>query len=492
MIQDYIDQASFIAHGYCLMWQPWLVVLHAASDLLIAISYFAIPLAIWMYLARRPDVQLRGLGWLFAAFIVLCGVTHVFGLITLWVPIYHIEGIAKAGTALVSVVTAAAIFPLIPKALAIPSPALLQETNDQLSAEVASHLRTLAELEQMKSELEERLQRQTDDLTATRQQLAAVHDTSPDGFMMFDSVRDENGNLIDFRWTYANEAGAEVVGHSIDTLIGQHLLDVLPGNKKAGLFDAYRGVAETGEPWQDEVEYQHDDVDGWFRITAVKTTGGFAVSFSEVSARVEREQRLQLLMREVNHRSKNLLTIVQSIARQTATERPPREFADALSGRLRALAASQDLIVEGSWRNIALKALVRSQLEHLSDDTKDRIEIEGPRQDLSPAAAEGIGMAIYELSTNAIKYGALSTAQGRVSVKWRHRLQDDEAMLEISWIERGGPEVVEPTQSGFGRTVIERMPSHAVGGTISLSYDPDGLRWTLVAPRRRVQPKYRA
>jgi hypothetical protein len=121
MVHDLINHASYMAHGYCLLWKPWLVTLHAGSDILIFLAYFAIPVAIWIFLRRRKDLELKTLAILFAAFIFLCGLTHIIQMLTLWWPIYETQGFVKAATAIVSVLTAILVFPLIPKALAIPA-----------------------------------------------------------------------------------------------------------------------------------------------------------------------------------------------------------------------------------------------------------------------------------------------------------------------------------------------------------------------------------
>ncbi len=133
-------------HGYCLLWDPWLVTLHAGSDLLTFGAYAAIPLAIWMFVSKRPNIEMKGLARLFAAFILWCGLTHLFNVITLWYPVYELQGLVKATTAVISVTTAVLIFPLIPKALAIPSPNELQIANLHLEREIVAHKQTLVEL----------------------------------------------------------------------------------------------------------------------------------------------------------------------------------------------------------------------------------------------------------------------------------------------------------------------------------------------------------
>jgi two-component sensor histidine kinase len=136
------------------------------SDFLIFASYTAIPVAILIFVSRRKDLELKGLAWFFAAFILWCGLTHLLGMVTLWLPIYDVQALVKAATAAVSVPTAVLIFLLLPKALAIPSPRELQRVNDQLREEIAAHQRTLAELEKVKAGLEQRVQERTHELAS--------------------------------------------------------------------------------------------------------------------------------------------------------------------------------------------------------------------------------------------------------------------------------------------------------------------------------------
>ncbi|MBU2531572.1 MAG: PAS domain S-box protein, partial [Alphaproteobacteria bacterium] len=212
---------------------------------------------------------------------------------------------------------------------------------------------------------------------------------------------------------------------------------------------------------------------------------------ADVTERKVAEEQNILLMREVNHRSKNLLSVVQSIARQTAKDANPGEFAEQFSQRLQGLSASQDLVIDGDWTAVGLVDLVRSQLRHLGEMLNDRVEIRGNQVLITPAAAQGIGMALHELATNALKYGALSDNKGKVLVDWARRGNDGTCYLEFTWQERGGPEVHEPSRNGFGRTVIERMAAYAVGGEVELRYDPNGVSWSLTAPEENILYRHR-
>jgi two-component sensor histidine kinase len=162
---EWITGIAYYAHGYCLSWDPWLIGLHGGSDLLIFGAYTAIPIAILIFIKRRPQLEMKGLARFFAAFIFWCGLTHLFGFITLWFPIYDIQALVKAATAAVSIVTAVVIFMLIPKALAIPSPRELQLVNDRLRSEIGAHQQTLDELHLIRGELEARVEERTRELS---------------------------------------------------------------------------------------------------------------------------------------------------------------------------------------------------------------------------------------------------------------------------------------------------------------------------------------
>jgi signal transduction histidine kinase len=161
-LADWFSTALFVPHGMCLAWREDLLLLHVVSDGLIAISYYSIPFAIIYFVRRRADLAYPWVFWLFAAFILSCGTTHLFGIWTIWDPEYVWEGLTKAATAAVSVITAVLLWPLIPKALALPSPAQLTSSNAQLRQEIgerqqaeAALQRTNALLETANRELEE-------------------------------------------------------------------------------------------------------------------------------------------------------------------------------------------------------------------------------------------------------------------------------------------------------------------------------------------------
>jgi PAS domain S-box-containing protein len=197
--------------------------------------------------------------------------------------------------------------------------------------------------------------------------------------------------------------------------------------------------------------------------------------------REQREEREHLLMREVNHRAKNMLSLVQAIARQTAA-REPQDFIERFTERLQALSANQDLLIRNEWRGVDVKDLVGAQLAHFSDLVGSRIALHGPTLRLNAAAAQAIGLTLHELATNAGKYGALSTDMGRVDASWA----TDGDIFTMSWSERDGPPVSAPKRRGFGTMVIEGMAKQSVDGAIEVHYAPSGLTWRLNCPTANV------
>ena len=295
-----------------------------------------------------------------------------------------------------------------------------------------------------------------------------------------------------FRLAHVSD-GAQKVFKNVRPLIGHNFADALKTIWPAGFaqeaIDLFRHTLATGEPYHapSTTEERNDigDIESydWMIERIVMPDGRYGVvcNFYDLSEREKYEQHVRLLMSEVNHRSKNLLAVVLSMARQTARASSPDNFVDHFSQRLLGLSASQNLIVDGSWDGVNLHDLVQSQLRHLGDEMQNnRIKLKGPDIIVSPSAAEGIGMAVHELSTNAIKYGALSTPEGGVKVMWS--IEEESGSFKMRWKEHDGPAVSPPLRRGFGRTVIENMAADSVGGSVDIRYATDGLVWDLSAP----------
>lgn len=201
----------------------------------------------------------------------------------------------------------------------------------------------------------------------------------------------------------------------------------------------------------------------------------------DISDRKRSEEQLAFVMREVNHRSKNMLAVVQSILRQMKSD-DIAQFVHDFSARLRALSACQDLLVNAPNDSPNILDLIEAQLSHFAILDSSRLHLSGPALAISSESAQNLGMAIYELATNASKYGAMSREKGRISITWA--VEND--VFQLVWQESDGPEVTKPSGSGFGTVVLQDMLSMALNATTTIAYDPDGLRWSLDCPMSAI------
>lgn len=191
---------------------------------------------------------------------------------------------------------------------------------------------------------------------------------------------------------------------------------------------------------------------------------------------VESDARHRTLIDELNHRVKNTLATVQSIAMQTLTDaRSLEQFKRDYEGRLVALSRAHDLLTSTRWRSAELRALVSQELDAFG---RGRFHVEGEAMELSPRAAVTLGMIVHELATNAAKHGALSAPQGRVSVRWR--IADERLTLE--WTEAGGPAPCFSGRRGFGARLLERGVTRDLAGETTIDFRPEGLACTIALP----------
>ncbi|HEX7885357.1 MAG TPA: HWE histidine kinase domain-containing protein [Phenylobacterium sp.] len=196
----------------------------------------------------------------------------------------------------------------------------------------------------------------------------------------------------------------------------------------------------------------------------------------DITARKNADQRQRLLLDELNHRVKNTLATVQSIALQTSRAVDAATFERAFLARIAALAQAHDLLTEVAWEGALLKEVIaRTLAPYVSDGQTDRIHLAGPGVRLGPNAAVSLTMAFHELATNAGKYGALSVAAGRVDVTWSVDRPADPTAVQIDWRETGGPAVSPPKRRGFGSRLVEKGLAREFDGQVNLAFAPEGL-----------------
>jgi len=204
----------------------------------------------------------------------------------------------------------------------------------------------------------------------------------------------------------------------------------------------------------------------------------------DITERKAWEQRQKLLMDELNHRVKNTLATVQSLAAQTArAARTPAAFREGFEGRLIALSKAHDQLTVHHWESADLRELLSGSLAPYAGAGSERVILRGEDIVLRPRAVLTLAMAIHELTTNAAKYGALSVPGGRIEIHWQPvRGDKGRSQLRIDWIEQGGPVVAVPDQRGFGSKLIEGSIAAELGGTARMTFDPEGLRCEIVIP----------
>lgn len=353
-----VEYGEYMPHGMCLLWQPWLVLLWAGSDFLIFLSYTAIPVALFLVLRRRTEVPQPALVWLFGAFILLCGITHFFMIVTLWVPIYPFVGWIKLATGLVSLATAIMLFRLIPDIINLPSPSALAIANRELHTEIAAHQETLATLDRQ--------------------------------------VRERTAEL------------------------------------------------------------------------EIATTA------------------LAVQAREAVHRSSNLLTVVHTLAVQSAKgAADTTAFLPPFLGRLRALADATRAIATGERSAAPLDRLVETSLSVLQSTYGARIAVSGPPVLINATAAQHFSLALHELGTNTLKYGLGVGDEVRVSVTW----SIEDQTFTFIWKETGvpSPESAAQAPAGFGTMLLTTIVPTTLAGTAERCFADGALTYILAVPLASIR-----
>lgn len=281
-------------------------------------------------------------------------------------------------------------------------------------------------------------------------------------------------------------------GRSIDDILGRVDEEILPPDG-AAIIALKREAIATGHSKRAELSLEeaaglrcHD-----LHIEPLRSESGEIVGLTcasiDVTERKEGEAHLRLLLRELTHRSKNLLAVIQAMARQTARHAGSIDgFLAQFGARLQALAASHDLLVRESWYGASLGELIRSQLVGYIDRGGGQVTIEGPDVALKPEAAQNLGLALHEMTANAAKFGALSSPAGRISITWDRCDGSTGNALEIDWREKFGPKVKPRRKKGFGSMVIESNLARALDAEVTMDFDPDGLCCRIVLPAKQI------
>ena len=268
---------------------------------------------------------------------------------------------------------------------------------------------------------------------------------------------------------------------------GRPLSDIVSRVDYSDLREDVSKVLETLEPLERRVARFDKRAHYLMRVLPYRapdsSVSGILVTYLDVTSIVMAEQHQRLLVDELNHRVKNMLTVVISLASQSLRRAHSLEdFSTTFMGRVQALTASYTLLSRENWSSVSLHEILEEETKPYAAKDHVNVTLDGPQVRLGPSSALAIGMAIHELATNAVKYGALSLHTGVVDLSWHFEEAEDGEMFVIDWLERGGPPVSQPTRQGFGMTVIERGIAHELGGHANVRFNPEGVHATLRAP----------
>jgi two-component sensor histidine kinase len=276
-----------------------------------------------------------------------------------------------------------------------------------------------------------------------------------------------------------------------DDIIGKVDRDFLPDDAAAALSAAKQAVLATGESREIELELDSPRGTRWYDVCVRPhrehgRTIGTVASIIDVTDRKVQEEHLRIVLRELAHRSKNLLAVIQGIARQTAeSASSTQQFVSRFNGRIFSLSRAHDVLTDADWRGARIFDLVRSQIALYAENRLPAVTMEGENGFLRPNAAQYIGLALHELTTNAMKYGALSRDDGRIVVRFE-RSTPSSPVYRFSWTETSSVEVREAPTHSFGLIMLSEVVPTSVSGSAELSFEPQGMHYQLDIPKAQL------
>ncbi len=296
---------------------------------------------------------------------------------------------------------------------------------------------------------------------------------------------------------HANRTASAELRRPEDEIVGRPFADLpLAGDRDAQLERVHAAIAAAAQGEDSLFDLMLADDDDAERVFVlwIRPLGPSAgppanlvASAVDITRRYESEQTQRLLMRELDHRMKNTLQVIQAVIRRTArAQASVGAFERSLLGRVGAMSRTHDLLAEERWLGAEMNAIVTQETG--SFDATGAFSVSGPRLRLNPRAALSIALVMHELGTNASKYGALSTPEGKIAVTWQVYRSGDEPTICLRWQESGGPPVSPPSEKGFGSMLIESSIAYELEGRAQLNYRPDGLVCIISMPLRMLRP----
>jgi PAS domain S-box-containing protein len=321
---------------------------------------------------------------------------------------------------------------------------------------------------------------------ATAQRLAAIVESSDDAI----ASKDLNGIIQSW-----NKGAERVFGWTAEEIIGKPVTVLFPPDRYDEEPEILARIRQGERIDHYETVRKRKDgtlIDVSLTVSPVRDENGTIVAASKIARDVSERKRIErqrdLLMGELSHRVKNTLATVISIERLSFAN--TADFASArqiFSARIQALAHAHGQLAESNWASVSLRALVEDSLAPYADGDRQNVVLSEGTVQLSPRCALSLGLAIHELTTNAAKYGALSTPMGRLSLTWN--IDPESRDLVLEWKERCGPAVTPPSRTGFGRMLIEQALAQELASTVTMDFAPEGLTCLITIPRQEYETR---
>jgi two-component system CheB/CheR fusion protein len=302
------------------------------------------------------------------------------------------------------------------------------------------------------------------------QQLAAIIASSDDAII----GKDLNGIIASW-----NRGAEQLFGYTAQEVIGKSITMLIPSDRKDEETRILERIRRGEKISHYEAVRQRKDgslVDISLTVSPIKNAQGKIIGASKIARDITERKKLQnqqrVLVAEMKHRIKNTLSIVQAIAHDSLRSATGHDR-ESFGARLAALAGVHDLLTVENWDYAPLRTIVEKAISPFEENNRDRFSLTGPDVLLNPSKSLMLGLALHELATNAVKYGSLSNASGRVTIEWEIS-QPDRPNVKLRWIETGGPSVKQPKNKSFGSVLIEHSLEGGNGGAV-FDYDPGGL-----------------